>query len=249
MNNQEAKLILQAYRLGGQDAADPQFHEALEQFKRDPDLARWFSEERAIETRVQAKLKAAIQPPAHLKASLLAQRKIVRPVVWWRQPAWLAAAAAIVLLAAIAMFWIQPSHEPRFAAFRQAMVQNSMNMTDHVSFMAQDMSQIQQWLKERDIDTNFDLPAALRDKPIQGCRVIDWKGQKVTLICFMHNGKDGKEHVDLFVIDRTHFRDLTPSATPQFARADGLTTASWVRGQKTYLLTSTADETVLRKYL
>ncbi len=43
MNNQEAKLILQAYRLGGQDAADPLFQEVLEQLKRDPDLAKWFA--------------------------------------------------------------------------------------------------------------------------------------------------------------------------------------------------------------
>src|SRR5258706_136048 len=40
MNNQEAKLILQAYRCGGQDASDPLFAEALEQARRDPELAK-----------------------------------------------------------------------------------------------------------------------------------------------------------------------------------------------------------------
>ncbi len=34
------KLILQAYRPGGQDAHDPQFRKVLEQASRDPDLAR-----------------------------------------------------------------------------------------------------------------------------------------------------------------------------------------------------------------
>ena len=88
-----------AYRLGGQDTVDPQFQEALEQLKRDPELARWFADEHALETRVQAKVKAAVKPPPSLKGSLLAQRKIVRPVAWWRQPPWLAAAAAIVVVA------------------------------------------------------------------------------------------------------------------------------------------------------
>lgn len=246
MKNEEAELILQAYRLGGQDSADPQFQEALEQLKRDPDLARWFDEQRAFDKQVQVKLKSAFQPPAHLKAKLLAQRKLIRPVIWWRQPAWLAAAAAFVLIATIAGLWLNTAHKPRFEAFRQSMVKDSRLMPGHVKFMAKDVGQIQQWLSERGINANLDLPAALSDKPTEGCRVIDWRGRKVTLICFM---LDGKEHVDLFVIDTTGFRDLTPSSAPQFARVDGLTTASWARGAKTYLLISAADETVLRKYL
>lgn len=246
MNNQEAKLILQAYRLGGQDAADPQFQEALEQLKRDPDLAQWFAEERALETRIQTKLRAALAPPAQLKASLLAQRKILPPVVWWKQPGRLAIAATIVLLAAIAALWIKPSNGLLFAAFRQAMVQHSREMTDHGSLMAHDAAGIQHLLREQHIDANFDLPAALRGKPIQGCGVVNWQGQKVTLICFM---LDGKVHADLFVIGGTHFRDFTPPEIPEFARADGLMTAGWTRGERTYLLTSAAEETVIRHYL
>lgn len=246
MNNEEAKLILQAYRLGGQDSADPQFQEALEQLKRDPELAHWFDDQCAFDTHVQVKLKSALQPPAQLKAKLLAQRKVIRPVIWWRQPAWLAAAAVFVLIAVIAGFWLNSATEPQFEAFRQSMVRDSRMMPGHVKFMAKDVGQIQQWLSERGVNANLDLPAALSDKPTKGCRVIDWRGQKVTLICFM---LDGKEHVDLFVIDTTQFRDFTPRAAPQFARVDGLTTASWARGGKTYLLTSAADESVLRKYL
>ena len=44
MNNQEAKLILQAYRPGGRDTFDPLFAEALEQARRDPELQKWFAE-------------------------------------------------------------------------------------------------------------------------------------------------------------------------------------------------------------
>jgi|GEM_PF-6936734 len=86
MNDAEAKLILQAYRPGGQDANDPKFRAALEQAQRDPELARWFANEQALDSLISAKVKSAIATPAHLKSQLLAQTKIIRPVAWWTAP-------------------------------------------------------------------------------------------------------------------------------------------------------------------
>jgi hypothetical protein len=246
MNNQEAKLILQAYRLGGQDAANPQFQEALEQLKRDPQLAEWFAQGRAIETRVQAKVRDALKPPAHLKADLLAQGRIVRPRPWWQRPNWLAAAASVAVLGIAGAVWSWRPREPEFAAFRQAMVQNALQAKEHVSFETHSLADINRWLKNRYVDTNFDLPVALRDNPTEGCRVIDWNGHKVTLICYVFNGRD---HLDLFVLDNVPFRGFTPSQTPQFGPANGLMTATWTQGGKTYLLASSSGEAVLRKYL
>jgi hypothetical protein len=247
MNNEEAKLILQAYRPAGQDADDPRFREALEQAQRDPELAKWFANEHALDSRISAKVKASITTPARLKSHLLAQRKIVRNVVWWRRSAWqLAAAASVLLLAALAVTWLMPSHAPQFAGFQQTMVQNSLKQTDHLNFMTQDMAQIRDWLKTQHAAADFDLPVSLRDAPVHGCRVIDWHGHKVTLLCFMPNGS---EHVDLFVIDCTHFRDFMPSETAQFATSGGVTTAIWCRYDKTYLVASTAGEQQLRRIL
>ena len=76
MNNQEAKLILQAYRPGGQDASDPMFAEALEQCWRDPELQRWFADQCAYDARIQTKLQEAIPIPQDLKASLLTPRSL-----------------------------------------------------------------------------------------------------------------------------------------------------------------------------
>jgi uncharacterized membrane protein YbaN (DUF454 family) len=248
MNNQEAKLILQAYRPGGQDASDPMFAEALEQARRDPELQKWFAEECAYDARIQSKLKEAIPIPPDLKASLLAQRKIVRPAAWWRQPMWqtTAVAAALVLLASLTVFWLRPSGQPQFAAFRQAMVRNSLREANHVSFMAQDMTQARDWLKTQNVSGDFDLPAALRGGMLHGCKVIDWHRQKVTMLCFMSSGGG---HVDLFVVNCTHFRDFTPRPTAQFARSDGLTTAVWCNGDKTYLLAAHLNEQQVRKIL
>src|SRR5271155_1784240 len=108
MNNQEAKLILQAYRPGGRDALDPLFTEALEQARRDPELQKWFAEEQALDSQIQTKLQTAVQIPRDLKANLLALRRIIRPVPWWLQPMKLAAAAAVMLLLGLAVLFVLP---------------------------------------------------------------------------------------------------------------------------------------------
>ena len=249
MNNQEAKLILQAYRPGGQDAADPLFAEALEQVRRDPELQKWFAKEQTLDQRIQAKLQEAIPVPLGLKANLLAQRKITQAVPWWRQPFWLttAAATAVVLLfATLTLVWMSHSSEPQFAALRETMVQNSRQETGHVALMAQDMTKVRDWLKTQNAPTDFELPVSLHDAMLHGCKVLDWHGHKVTMLCLMANGGG---HVDLFVVDCTHFRDFTPSMTAQFAKSDGLNTAAWCHGDKTYLIASNLEESQLRKIL
>jgi uncharacterized membrane protein YbaN (DUF454 family) len=247
MNNQEAKLILQAYRPGGQDASDPLFAEALEQCRRDPELQKWFAEESALDSHIQSKLQKAITIPSDLRANLLAQRKIVRPTIWWRQPVWaMAAAASLVLLATLAVIWFKPSSQLQFADFRLAMMAMSRQKMMNLDFHSQDMAQIKDWLKAQHVAADFDVPASLNNAPVHGCKVIDWHGHKVTLLCFMPNGGG---HFDLFVIDAARFRDFSPSSTPQFAASDGMTTAVWRSGDKTYLLGGMVDEEQLRKIL
>ena len=231
MNNEEAKFLLRAFRLSGQDAQDPQFQEALEQLKRDPELARWFAEERAIDSRVSAKLKAAVRPPANLKAMLLAQRKIVRPTPWWRQPAWLATAAAacLALLGIVVVSWLKPQGQSQFAEYRDAITATKI---DRLDLMSRDVAEVRRWLAQTNAHGDFVLPAGLDGKPSLGCRLLEWKGQKVSLICFE---LANKQVAHLLVIDRKTFSDA-PADSPQFAQLGELATVSWSRGDKTYLV-------------
>jgi hypothetical protein len=243
MNNQEAKLILQAYRTGGQDAADPFFAGALEQARQDPELQKWFAEENILNARQQARLETAIPIPAGLKADLLALRKTVRPAPWWFQPMKLAA-AAVILLSLGAMLLLL-SHQPvPLASFRETMARSSAQMQEHVAFESHDFGKIQQWLQSRNMDTNFNLPATLQGGIPQGCRTVDWNGGKATMICFFVNG----QHMDLFVIDRTSLPDFPENGAPQFAKANGLMTATWASGGKVYLLAGGSKE-ILQKVL
>src|SRR5256885_15392838 len=74
MNEQEARLILQAYRPGAQDQSDPRFAEALQEAARNPQLARWFAEEQAFDQAIAAQL-AALPAPFGLKTRILAQSR------------------------------------------------------------------------------------------------------------------------------------------------------------------------------
>lgn len=245
MNNQEAKLILQAYRPDGQDASDPLFAEALEQVRLDPELQKWFAKQNAVEARLQARLETAIPIPRGLKSDLLALRKISQPAPWWRfQPMQLAAAAAVVLLLGLAVLFLLPQKQTQLASFRETMARYSAQKQEHIVFESHDLAKIQQWLQGRGIETNFDLPAALPGRSMQGCRVVDWNGRRATMICFMLNG----EHMDLFVMDRAGLPDLPDTGAPQYARAGDLMTATWSRGDSIYLLTGQNKE-LLQKVL
>ena len=95
MTNQDAKLVLSAYRPNGADARDPFFEQALQQAKRDPELMEWFEKQRAFDCVMVAKLRT-IEPPAGLNSQILAGLRAIRvprhsvspwllwlPRFWW----------------------------------------------------------------------------------------------------------------------------------------------------------------------
>ena len=98
MNNHEAQFVLNAYRPNGQDAADPQFSDALAQARRDPALQRWFDDSIAFDKAITEKL-CAVEVPAGLRENILAGGKVSRPSGWLRPLHKLAIAAAILLFA------------------------------------------------------------------------------------------------------------------------------------------------------
>lgn len=233
MNREEAKYILHAYRPGGQDANDPQFREALELLKYDAELAQWFARELAFDSRIAARFQAVPVPP-HLKSRLLAAGKVVSvPSRRWRTPAWFAAAAAVVLLLSAGAFWLVSRGNRPFAEFREAMVQASLDMDPHVSVIDLDLGRARRWLADHGAHGDFSLPAGLRDHSNANCRVLDWRGNKISLLCFhLENGG----HADLFVIPEDSVVDLLPSPAPHFARLGDVTTATWRQDGYLYLL-------------
>ncbi len=243
MDSQQARQTLGFYRPGVDDA-DPQFAEALAFTKGDPELRRWFDEHCALYTAVRAKF-GEIPVPAELRGRILTGRKIVYPVVWWRNPFALAAVAAVVVLAAVAGFLFQSRVPANFGGFRQSMAR-AVSGEYKMMLETNDLNQIRDFLAKNQAQADYKLTPALEKTPAEGCSILNWHGHKVSLLCFdLGNDND----LWLFVIDRTALPDAPVTESPQFTSIGKMATASWSQGDKTYLLAVVGDEERLRKYL
>lgn len=244
MNSQEAKLILSAYRPGGHDAADPRLQEALAQAQRDPELAAWFARERRIDAALGEKLREQAQPPPQLKAAILAATHLARPAPRFQRRAWITAAAALLVGALTLVALYAPnSGGGEFAAFQREMTDFLGSKEFRLEHKTPSASEAKRWLADRRVD--FVMPSKLESQPAMGCRVIDWQGRKVSLICFR---LDGGEVVHLFTVDRHALRDAPPPE-PQFAVAGRYAVAGWTGGDTVYLVAASRGKSVLKKIL
>jgi hypothetical protein len=244
MNREEAKYILRSYPPGGCDAEDPQFREALEMLKQDPELASWFEQEQAIDANLSRKFTSFPVPPS-LKGQLLAARKVVPLRVWWQRPAWIiAAAACVTLIAALALFLIRAPGQRQFAEF-QSYVADTAARLDHLDIQTSDLAQIRQWLGDHRAPESFVVPAGLNGKSTVGCRVFEWNGQKVSLVCF---NLEDKKIAHVFIIDRSALANPPVGHSPQFqSTADGIATASWSDDRRTYIVAMQRGEEDLKR--
>lgn len=245
MNNEEAKFILQGYRPGGQDANDPQFAEALRQVQKDPQLATWFANERALDSAIGAKLKA-LPIPSDLRPSILAGKKVVQFEPAWNRRSLLALAASVTLLLSLTLWWMNSNEHLTHAAYRQDMARLLTSGSYSFQITTEDVSSIKQWLTANEGHGDFALPDGMKDLPAFGCKMLDWHGKKVTFICMRAKGA-GMAH--LFVIDQSALPDPPPSGDAQFAKIAGWLTASWSQAGKSYLLASAGDTAAIQELL
>lgn len=245
MNREEAQFILHAYRASGEDAADSQFTDALALVRTDPELAHWFAREQALDAAIAERIRSVLPPP-ELTNQLLLARKVIRPRPWWRKPVSLAAAASLVLLISAASLWfLRRSGETELASFRATMIEAYLDMSKHIDVMGLDADELKRWLTEHGGDPRFALPPNLADKGIIGCKVLEWHGHRVTLLCLKFGGK----HVDVFVANASDLPRVSLGPAPRFGSERGLTTAAWRRDGKIYFLAGNIPESDLKQLL
>ena len=232
MNREEAQFILQAYRPNSEDAHDPQFAEALALARHDPVLAKWFAEEQAMDAAFAAKLRARPMP-ADLKSQLLLARATIAHRAWWRRPVWMAAAASIALLLALGGWRLRRGGgEAQFGEFHIAMEKAALDMSAHVEAFGMDAPALKRWLAEHHGHPDFVLPPKLAEHGVMGCKVVEWQGHRVTLLCLKFDGG----HADVFVADAADLPGVALGAAPRFAADGPLTTAAWRDAGKIYYL-------------
>jgi len=238
MTSEEAKRLLALYR-PKIDADDPQFAGALDQAKRDPELARWLEEQCAIYETLRRRMKGAPVPENLLEKTLRH-----RPSAWYKQP-WLRLAACLIALAGVASFWLsRRATTPTFANYQRTMANVVSNY--RMSLETDDPDRVRSFLANNQAPSDYVLPKSISQQRLLGCATLSWDGYPDSLLCFRHqNGAD----LWLFVRRQSDLKDAPNSAEPVFGTDKEVNSASWQQDGNLYLLATRGGASLLRESL
>ena len=269
MNVEEAKMILQTSRPGDEAGGDPRLSAAQALLRSDPALAAWYAGEQRWDGECRRAL-AAVPVPPDLSAQILAlpagekvvplpaagrgaARRSPRGVIfcYWGKvtPApWVWALAAVILVfLGIALQWLRPQPAGPWADFARDMITSTPHDEHHVDLKNSDFQQVRGWLAAHHGPADLGLPPVLYVSPgLTGCRVTDWHGRPVSMLCFM---MPGDHHVDLYVTPVGAITDVPDPGRPVFAAIAGQMTVAWRAGANVCLLTGRVPEDFLRHCL
>jgi len=250
VNRDEAKSILLLYRPGTADADDPQVAEALALAKRDAELMDWLAAHCARQEALRAKFRQ-ITVPAGLKEQIIIEEAAHKRISSRRRNALLAVAAIGVALIVLAPLWF--ARQPRddtFAIYQSRMAR--LTLSYRMDLTTNNPAQIRAYLAVNNAPADYVLPSPLEKTTTTGCAVENWRGAKVSMVCF-RTGRPlppgQSSDLWLFVIDRVAVKDAPDTGAPRFAQVNNLMTATWTAGDKLYVLGTEGDEAVLRQYL
>ncbi len=241
MNTTEAKFILQACRPDGQDSTDPHFEEAFAQARHDPALGEWLARERAFDTAVAAKLRM-VQPPAELRAAILAGARMSRPQPWWRQSRVLALAASVTLVFGLAASWTfrSPAGDDQQLALG---VMAEMSSPAHHPVVFGGRGQLHELLASSSTRLAGGLPLDFKQLKDEGCRSLRIAGHDVLEVCFERNGSE----FHLYVARGADFPGKAAPGTPMFREQSRVAAVSWHDRNHAYVLVTDGGADSLRQ--
>lgn len=244
MNREEARQILALWRNSERDRLDPFFAEALKLAEGDAELARWFADEQEFDRAFAAKLTATALPAdLHKRVRAVSHLRIDQRFLWFRRVT-LAAAAVLVLAL---LFATTLRRGASLDDFRSEMI-SFVKLTPPLELESADLERIEKWIGDANAPspTTSAIPTGLNALDPAGCRVLFYRGHKVTLICFKRgNGK----LAHLLVIDRAALPRLPRKSAPTFATEGEWMTAAWQDGNNAYVLAAQGDRELLERYL
>ncbi len=240
MDNGEAKFILRAYRPNGADAADATFADALSQAKKDPELARWFDRELALDRAVASRLRA-VAPPENLRDTILAGGKVTTPprARWTRPLTWaLAAGLAITLLWPMSLSVV---HRQRDGVGFADYAMNDTLHGQHANH-GEGAERLEKFLETNAAHVaSSGLPVSYEQLRTTGCRTLEYSGHEVAELCFLRSG----QWFHLYVMPKFGHE----IHGPEFHEAQGAVAAQWTDAQHTYVVATTANVAALRQLL
>lgn len=246
MNHSEARQRLQIFRPGGADADDPSIAEALEFARRDTELSGWLEQQTQFHAAMRVRFRE-IPIPENLRENILTSAKIIRPMVWWRDPGWLRAVASVVLFVGLCYGLVQlgtkaPTRDG-FSDYQFRMVRSALREYK-MDLVTNDLAQVRQWMTSQKAPADFAIPPGLSKLVLTGGGVLRWRNNPVSMVCF-NRGDD--QMLFLFVMNRAAVKD-PPPLLPELAQVSQLQTIRWSEGNKTYFLAGPKEDDFVRKY-
>ena len=243
MNQDDIRKILAVYR--PEDATDPMLAQAREKAARDPTLSAWFSKEQEFDRKFSQAFYSAAVPPG-LKTQILATKEAAysRRLRRSRAIGW--AVAAIALAFALFSSWHGPfTPASSLADFRGEMI-SFIKLAPPLELESASLQRIQAWLDRAGAPPSVFIPPGLEALEPVGCRVLSFRGHKVTLICFR---RGGPQLVHLIVMDDATLSGLPKDGGKTFTQEGEWMTAAWREGERSYLLAAQGDRPLLEHYL
>ncbi|MDX2226994.1 MAG: hypothetical protein SFY92_07900 [Verrucomicrobiae bacterium] len=254
MTRDQSRHLLKAYRENGGEAEH--FAQALAAAQNDPELKQWLDDELQTDAALRVRLRA-VPVPADLRQKILAavQKQSATPgiIPFYRHPVVLSMAACLMVALGLALYYkshVRPAVDQAVARLRFndfthdafAFVQSDWSL----QYEGGDQEKVREWLRAHHAPADYIKPGGLEKLQGLGCRTLDWKGQKVSVICFLVS--PGKE-VHLLVINRDVFGDSPPAGRTFFASAGKWSRVAWTDENKAYLMAGDVPLEEIKKLL
>jgi hypothetical protein len=254
MNRDEAKQRLMIYRPETADAADPQVAEALALAGSDAELSQWLAEHCARQNSLREKFRQVSVPDGLMEQIVSEQAAQQRMLINPRRFKQIAGVTAVVVtMLLLGLFWLTRGNQAddTLAIFKKQMASYALRIYA-MDLQTADAGQVRDYFKQHQSPADYTLSGPLQHAILTGCAIEGWHSTKVSMICFstgkqLAPGTQGD--LWLFIADQASVKNAPPDSTPQFSQVNRLVTATWAQDGKVYLLGTTADESVLRKFL
>jgi len=235
MDREEAKRILESFRLGGKDSHGSIFADALRELERDPELQAWFEEKEKFDALMVQKLRDAVTAPRDLKYEILAHRpQRARNIfaVPWLRPI-LAAAALVVIGLGVWQRFAAPRNPVRNLALQAISYTNEMPSLQFVCF---DASAVASWANRqpavRKAALEIAKPGTNMDMKLIGSSVVDWNGKPVLMLCL----QNGKQMAMVYLVRGDDFQ-IKPNSYEMIEKNGWVSKVSY-SGDKAWVLTT-----------
>jgi len=239
MTIDQAKFILQAYRVG-QDVSDsPEMEEALRLLEESKELQQWHEEDQAFDNAFALKLEGS-DFPVDLNQKIFSQIILKEGNViefpWWKQLSILGAVASFALIVSLILMPIGNDHFAETVMTMetfQDFAYQSLKNSSGFNVRAGEWSTLVRYLNEHATPAPGSLPGNMDQMPPVGCMTLQFDRKPVGVICF---GKNSKSH--LFVINTEDFPQMPKEERPLLVENSFSTSVYWSGNDRNYLLIS-----------